>query len=548
MIKCNMSTTMNSDGYTESPQETELRELVARRLRLPRIPDVVWNHLDAEECCREALKYYDYDDPRRPWGRAEDEVNDLVAVVERLMEVYGGESHEHPGRSVKRHWESRLSDNEHLRSVALAEHFARLAMRDGAIERFRYRVRTGGAEPHLQEVETAGLTIAEALALRQSSLSSRPALAQQTYAPLTDAEAGELLASEATRYMSFEHFERWSIPVLGHRAHRWIDGESNPPKGLTKHRGPMVWLVFEAPRRESFVLRAPDMVIDGFKADGSRPLPPFPVPTCEFCDPDDAAMAALIRSGETGWIEGLTEAQKERLPGIRAKMEEEDALLPMQSRVHAAFANKLAYPRRMEGKSAKEEMWTQHEVSVWPNSVLDDLRRLAEALAGTYHWDLIWAVWFVLTGRIPRVKALDAVSSRTTGGGFQDAKVEFTVLPWVSSKTLADVYRHIQNSFLGSDNRPILIRNLELFRFVESKRAEDGTLPKWREMRLDWNKSRPRDWDEEKTGQKWEYAFEATMSRDYHRVRRLLLEPNWAPSPPKAQAKKADTRPNRLNV
>lgn len=66
-------------------------------------------------------------------------------------------------------------------------------------------------------------------------------------------------------------------------------------------------------------------------------------------------------------------------------------------------------------------------------------------------------------------------------------------------------------------------RNLELFRFVEKQRGNDGKLPAWRTMLKQWNASRPEDWDTTSPKQTWDYTNERTMCRDYKRVREHLL-------------------------
>lgn len=140
--------------------------------------------------------------------------------------------------------------------------------------------------------------------------------APETYAPLTDDEAAQLLASEAVRYMSFDQFKEWGIPVIGHKVHNWRPADSATPEGLTEHKGNIVWLTFEDPET-CFILRAPDssVVIDGFRLDTSRPAPQYPVRTHAADDSEGAMFAAEIRGEHWDRLEGLTEEQEDGLFG-----------------------------------------------------------------------------------------------------------------------------------------------------------------------------------------------------------------------------------------
>jgi len=505
---------------TRSDREAKIRKRIAAEIDRPDVPESVWNHEDVQACLEAVLEYYD---PEEGFGRVEDELNDLLGVVRREMTVYGGASHVHSGRSVITQWDGRFNKNEELRARALNEHFARLATDSAEVQQFRYKLRSGGEAPYLRDGEGLELTAIQRHRMVESELSERPAILPDEYSPLTDDEAAQLLASEATRYMSFEQFKEWGIPVLGHRVHTWRPAGSATLEGLSDHKGSKVWLTFEDPEA-CFILRAPDtsVVIDGFKLDASRPAPPYPVRTHAGDDSEGAVFAVALQGEHWDWLEGLTEEQESKLSVIRERVEEQAAWLPVNRSVHTSLSNELHYPECIKPPN-KKEVWVFREREVWPGSVLDELRRLSEYLARSYHWDPAWATWFVLTGHRPPIKILDASTHRAGGGDFTDAYVEFRLLPWVSSKTLLELYKQIQDGLFGGDNQPIRARNLELFRFVEKQRRSDGTLPKWRAMLKQWNASRPEDWDTTSPKQKWEYTNERIMHRDYKRVREHLL-------------------------
>jgi len=526
---------------TWSDIEQKLRRLVAGKLGLKEIPDAVWNYERVREYVDPALNAYcstfgPYD-PKVNWETAEEEISDLVSVVKELMPVYGGESHAHPGRSVTTKWDGNFNKNEKLRAQVLNGYFARLAADSAEVQRFRYKLRSGGEDPYLREGEGLELTAIERHRMVESELSERPAILPDEYSPLTDDEAAQLLASEATRYMSVEQFKEWGIPVLGHRVHTWRPADSATLEGLAEHKGSKVWLTFEDPEA-CFILRAPDtsVVIDGFKLDASRPAPPYPVRTHAGDDSEGAVFAVALQGEHWDWLEGLTEEQESKLSVIRKRVEEQAAWLPVNRTVHTSLSNELHYPECTRPSDGEEE-WFFRECEVWPGSVLDDLRALSEYLARSYHWDPAWATWFVLTGDRPPIKILDASTHRIGGGDFTDAYVEFKLLPWVSSKTLLELYKQIQDGLFGGDNQPIRARNLELFRFVEKQRGNDGKLPPWRTMLKQWNASRPIDWDTTSPKQTWEYTNERTMCRDYKRVREHLLHYDYMAASLARQAK-----------
>ena len=62
---------------------------------------------------------------------------------------------------------------------------------------------------------------------------------------------------------------------------------------------------------------------------------------------------------------------------------------------------------------------------------------------------------------------------RIVGGGRITSKVVLTVEPWVPAETVVATYRNIQKRILRTQNRPLSLRNLAVFRFVNKNTNSD---------------------------------------------------------------------------
>jgi hypothetical protein len=160
-------------------------------------------------------------------------------------------------------------------------------------------------------------------------------------------------------------------------------------------------------------------------------------------------------------------------------------------------------------------------------SLLAVLQELAGHLAERFLWQRAQATQFVLTGDEP--PAVPPVTIRYALQGDEDFKhgqVTLTVAPWVSAKTVNEVYRDIQKRILGSSrNRKPEVKNLTLLRFVlerediaslsRPRRRERG-----RELVKEWNKKKP-GWAYDKS------QPTSTFWRDYNDIKESVIRPEY---------------------
>jgi hypothetical protein len=156
------------------------------------------------------------------------------------------------------------------------------------------------------------------------------------------------------------------------------------------------------------------------------------------------------------------------------------------------------------------------ETSCLPGSVLDDLRNVAENVAWKLWWREPAAVWFVLTGEVPRSQALSVEITSRVSKEITQARIILQVPPWVSPPTVARVYANARRWTLGRRPRRREIAGLELFAHAFGRRA----------------KADPETWAEtyshmpRRKGKKrgnWR-----RLQRDYVRIERALLHPIYA--------------------
>ena len=149
-------------------------------------------------------------------------------------------------------------------------------------------------------------------------------------------------------------------------------------------------------------------------------------------------------------------------------------------------------------------------------SILDQLLRLGSDLAQQYGWNSAKAMFFVVSGRAPVVLVEDHVDHRR----LQDhahCYIRLSIPPWVSAKTVAEIYRFHQRGALGGDNRPISPRNVAIFSFVTERMGSKGAVQSWRSLMKDWNRR----------NQEAQYAEVRLFHRDYSRAERMLVFPDY---------------------
>src|SRR5215211_1466431 len=124
---------------------------------------------------------------------------------------------------------------------------------------------------------------------------------------------------------------------------------------------------------------------------------------------------------------------------------------------------------------------------VWPDSLLDELRRSSIRLAGllpkSYEWTEEEMVWLVLTGGVPKPRTL---TMRVHFGG-SGARINMAMPPWISAETVEKNYRSAQRRILIKSNHALSLRRLAVLRFVEAATRIDGKRPPFPQLLAQWN-------------------------------------------------------------
>ncbi len=171
-----------------------------------------------------------------------------------------------------------------------------------------------------------------------------------------------------------------------------------------------------------------------------------------------------------------------------------------------------------------DETGERYEVEVWPRSVLDRLRELAEWVTKWYGWEREAAAWFVLTDDPPIRAPLEGGIAARLYPTHQDYRVTLVVEPWVPADAVLRAYRDAQRDLLGRENRPLAARNLALLRFVVGEKRNEGRKPERERQHLPWAWLMAR-WNE--THPEAHYTEERLFARDVGRARRAVLFPDY---------------------
>ena len=131
-----------------------------------------------------------------------------------------------------------------------------------------------------------------------------------------------------------------------------------------------------------------------------------------------------------------------------------------------------------------------------PESLTEDLRGLGIRLAELYPgWGEGGAMWFVLTGKAPRlemVKFSGSVTASTSSyAPLPHHSITLTITPWVSAKSVELLYRHLQQQHLADNGRKKKPRTLGVARFCWEQYRLEGERPPWRVLCERWNEAYP---------------------------------------------------------
>ena len=470
------------------------------------VPDDIWHRLEDMGVLKRALQC-----------GAEGEVA-CAEVLKAAFRELSDWHHVHAGRHsdvqvIEEIPEFESDDLE--RALALNEWFAKDAAANPEVCSFRQKV-LGGSSIDYRELEsyferrTSDMTGTE----KEEALGRfRSQYPKPNDVTLTDEEAYALLSSPAAKCLCDGQFKEWGIPVVGHKAQIGVLWDKYPPSNFRKHDGRSVTLTF-LPSGDAYEIRASRSVItvDGYKLVPGKKAPRFPTERWRGKTIKDAVRAVAIR--RPGLLEQwgpYDAAETTRTERIRARLEEDDLVLPTQRQSNRPFENTLEYPG---------ELGHLRRVKVWPGSVLDELRCISDELAEQYHWSKANASWFVLTGTSPPIRPLWASTTTREGGPFADAVSTFRVLPWVSWVTVSRIYRQVQcRLHMGATRKQSHARAIEVFRFVTHEAgARVYGSEEWKSLSRKWLEQHPR----EKI-----LVCPSRLRQYYNRARTMLLAPDF---------------------
>jgi hypothetical protein len=232
-------------------------------------------------------------------------------------------------------------------------------------------------------------------------------------------------------------------------------------------------------------------------------------------------------SGET-----LGSARPERIePNFRTE-------LPERERLRADVLLKIGMRRaaeRPDVKRFREERLGGQRVlydeavafisPTWPEEIRDwELADLARWLERDYGWRQDDAAWFVLNGAAPRLLPLNTDVSMLRVSGHEPAhspsycEISLQVAPWIPSEVVEKAFVQARDWVRGgSGPGTVSIRKLEVLRFVEDERAEDGRRPTFETLLEKWNQEYP----------SWIYANYRALSKAYREAYQEVFYPRY---------------------
>ena len=131
---------------------------------------------------------------------------------------------------------------------------------------------------------------------------------------------------------------------------------------------------------------------------------------------------------------------------------------------------------------------------LWPGSVVHILYDLAERLSDQFDWpNGDAATWFILTGKAPEVRPIDARWETKKGKYFNPQwRIQLTIPPWLPEKEVLRAYRRMRRQILGDTALPKTTTPLEVARFVwERERLNGYRRPFWPALLEQWNEEHP---------------------------------------------------------
>jgi hypothetical protein len=161
----------------------------------------------------------------------------------------------------------------------------------------------------------------------------------------------------------------------------------------------------------------------------------------------------------------------------------------------------------------------------WPEEIRDwELAELAQRLERDYGWRQDDAAWFVLNGAAPRLLPLKThvsmhrVSRHEPAHSPSYCEISLQVAPWIPSEVVEKAFVQARDWVRGgSGPGTVSLRRLEVLRFVEEHRTEDGQRPNFEALLEKWNQEHTR----------WTYANYRALSKAYREAYQEVFHPRY---------------------
>ncbi|MBU1701018.1 MAG: hypothetical protein KJ970_13930 [Candidatus Eisenbacteria bacterium] len=157
------------------------------------------------------------------------------------------------------------------------------------------------------------------------------------------------------------------------------------------------------------------------------------------------------------------------------------------------------------------------QTSVLPGSIFAELREASLELTEAFGWHEEDATWFVLTEDPPQSSPLEVEPEGMLRHDHHRLRLRITVDPWVSPKTLMNVYQYLQKQSTGRQSHRFSERNLMLVDEVSEQIHKHDPVPSWRELMRLWNRAHP----------DLAYDHPQRFHRDFRRTAEKLIIPEY---------------------
>jgi hypothetical protein len=149
------------------------------------------------------------------------------------------------------------------------------------------------------------------------------------------------------------------------------------------------------------------------------------------------------------------------------------------------------------------------------------LEEACQQIADVFLWSRREAFWFLLAGEVPKAPAVRATRrvTRDAAGSPLHASIILRASPFVSADSVARAFRRAKQELLRRPQaRPVALKTLKLFEFVESQSSPASKERPWAALMRAWDAS---------VQQGWRYADRRHFRRDYLRAKKLITEPGY---------------------